>query len=345
MRAQEFLNEAREASLYHFTSEPAFFRILSTDTLVSGGAKMRSGGIDPEGRIYFTRDYGRQFLPADILSGSWGFRVNQDRLRQRYGRKLVAGGQKNAWDEKRRQEWLADPANADDIAQVRAGKPSPRVVDGASVNDIVRGTISQSRRFESEEHLNVSNIPDFHEYITGIVYAGGKAHDPYRTQGISNKDIKFGRRNPRQAEALDDLAGLLMTHFQGEAGWKRRDALIEYMTKFNIPFVFQQQDFAARAVKQRMIDIWRERKAERARREAEPKQDFIIMRNPQGGGIMVSAPDWQTAVQRALTDERRSLPDGVFGVKPFKGEPVWFEQPVTQPGQEPKIANTAPESK
>jgi hypothetical protein len=24
---------------------------------------------------------------------------------------------------------------------------------------------------------------------------------------------------------------------------------------------------------------------------------------------------------------------------------VWFEQPVTQPGQEPKIANTAPESK
>jgi hypothetical protein len=34
------------------------------------------------------------------------------------------------------------------------------------------------------------------------------------------------------------------------------------MTQFNIPFVINQQDISAQAVKNRMIEIWRERKAE-----------------------------------------------------------------------------------
>jgi hypothetical protein len=53
MRIDELiLVEAREAPLYHFTSQKKFLRILELDSLLS-----RSGVI------YFTRDYGRQFLP------------------------------------------------------------------------------------------------------------------------------------------------------------------------------------------------------------------------------------------------------------------------------------------
>lgn len=339
------LTEAREAPLYHFTSEGGFFKILSTDTLVAGGAKMRGGGIDPQGRIYFTRDYGRQFLPANILSGSWGFRVNQDLLRQRFGRKLVAGGQgkHSPWTEKKRQAWLADPKNAAEIERVKSGTAGYRSrTDGADTQDIVKGTIGQSQRWESEEHLNVGSVPNFHEYITGIVYAGGKSADPHRLVGLSNKTINFRARNPRQAEALDDLCGLLMTHFRGEAGFKQRDALIAYMDKFNIPFVFQQQDFDAKAVKQRMIDIWRERKAERARRSQEVQKTFTVFKNVQGGGVVVGAPDFWTATDRALQDHPHSFPDGIFGAQEINGPRQWFAVPKTEVGTMPPRQSTPP---
>lgn len=253
------LNEAREAPLYHFTSEAGLFNILRTDTLVAGGAKLRAGGVDPEGRIYFTRDYARQFLPGNISSGSWGLRINQGRLHQKYGRALVAGGQgkHKAWTEQDRQAWLADPKNAKTIADVKAGAASTMRYNGADVKDIINGTITKAARWESEEHLNVGQLPNVHEYITGIVYAGGAAMTPYR----SGKN--FRKRSADPQSSLDELAQNLMGHFKGTAGFAQRDALIEYMTKFNIPFVYQRQDYPANAVKQRMIELWRERKAQR----------------------------------------------------------------------------------
>ena len=331
------LNEAREAPLYHFTSEAGFFRILATDTLVAGGAKLRSGGVDPAGRIYFTRDYGRQFLPAQILKGSWGFRVDQDLLRQRYGKKLVAGGQAIPWDEKRRQAWLADPKNADEIARIKSGSGSHTSrIDGADTKDIVKGTIGKSSRWESEEHLNVGMVPNFHEYITGLVYAGGKAMDRFS----SGKD--FAKRSPSPDAALDELAQNLMVHFHGEAAWKQRDALIAYMTKFNIPFVYQRQDFPAKQVKDRMIAIWRERKAEKERRAKEEKKTFTVFRNPQGGGVVISAPNFWIATDRALQDFPHKFPDGIFGAQEGNGPKQWFTQPKTEVGTMPPRTTEQP---
>lgn len=329
------LNEAREAPLYHFTSEAGLFNILRTDTLVAGGAKLRAGGTDPEGRIYFTRDYARQFLPAQILKGSWGFRVNQDLLRQRYGKKLVAGGQgkHSPWDEKKRQAWLADPKNADEIARVKSGASgSTSRQDGADTKDIVKGTIGQSQRWESEEHLNVGALPNFHEYVTGLVYAGGSKADPHRTV-IGSKKVDFKSRGTNVDAGLDELAQLLMGHFVGEAGWKQRDALIAYMTKFNIPFVYRRQDFPAKQVKDRMIAIWRERKAEKERRSNEASRTFTVMSNPQGGGLVVSAPDMQTALDRALNEFPHKFPNGVFGIKDVTTQQVqMFAQPKKAAG-------------
>ena len=329
------LNEAREAPLYHFTSEGGLFNILRTDTLVAGGAKLRAGGTDPEGRIYFTRDYARQFLPAQILAGSWGLRFNQDLLRQKYGKKLVAGGQGKhaAWSEKDRQAWLADPANAERIDAVNRGEQGTWRHNGAEIGDIVRGTIGKSARWESEEHLNVGALPNVHQYITGIVYAGGKAHDPYR----SGKDFK--KRGTNQQGSLDELCQLLMSHFQGEAGWKQRDSLMAYMTKFNIPFVYQRQDFPAKQVKDRMIAMWRERKAEKSRREVEDQTGWLVVRNPQGGGLAVRGPSnmW-TAAQQALTDYPNKLPNGIYGMrKDGDTEITWFTQPYTDTRQLPSI--------
>jgi hypothetical protein len=335
------LNEAREAPLYHFTSEAGFFNIIRSDTLVSGGAKIRSGGIDPEGRIYFTRDYGRQFLPANILAGSWGFRVNQDLLRQRYGKKLVAGGQgkHSPWDEQKRQAWLADPKNAGEIARVKSGASgSTSRQDGADTKDIVKGTIGQSQRWESEEQLNVGAVPDFHEYVTGLVYAGGSKTDPHRTV-VGGKKVDFKSRGTNVDAGLDQLAQLLMGHFTGQAGWAQRDALIEYMTRFDIPFVYQRQDYPAKQVKDRMIAIWRERKAEKERRSNEVSKTFTVMANPQGGGIAVSAPDMQTAVDRALKEFPHKFPNGVFGVEDVGTQQVqMFAQPKKTVGQTPAQA-------
>ena len=328
------LFEAREAPLYHFTSEAGLFNILRTDTLVSGGAKLRSGGTDPEGRIYFTRDYSRQFLPANILSGSWGLRVDQGRLHQKYGRALVAGGQGKhaAWSEKDRQAWLADPKNADEIARVKAGATGTSRHNGADTRDIVAGTIGKSQRWESEEHLNVGSVPNIHEYITGIVYAGGKSLDPHR----SGKDFKKRSADPQSS--LDELAENLMGHFTGQAGWAQRDSLIEYMTKFNIPFVYQRQDFPAKAVKDRMIAIWRERKAEKTRRAESDNTSWIAVRNPQGGGVAVNGPSniW-SAAQQVLKDMPGKFPDGIFGMKGPDGKTQWFTSPYTDPSLLPNV--------
>ena len=334
------LFEAREAPLYHFTSEAAFFKILSTDTLVAGGAKLRSGGVDPEGRIYFTRDYSRQFLPANILSGSWGFRVDQNKLRQKYGKKLVAGGHgaQNPWDEKTRQAWLADPKNASEIARVKAGGGATHRIHGADTKDIIQGTTGQSHRFESEEHLNVGAVPNFHEYITGLVYGGGKVQDIHRTQ-IRGKKIDFQKRSANAEVSLDELALMLMGHFQGEARWKQRDALIAYMTKFNIPFVYNRQDYPAKQVKDRMIAIWRERKAEKARQAEADMVSWIAINNPQGGGVAVRADkNIYRSAPKILNDMPDKFPNGMYGMKNLDtGKTIWFSRIFTGRYQMPDV--------
>ena len=259
-------------------------------------------------------------------------------LRQRYGKKLVAGGQGKhaAWSEKDRQAWLADPKNADEIARVRAGGGGTSRHNGADTRDIVAGTISKAARWESEEHLNVGAVPNFHDYITGLVYAGGNANDPYR----SGKDFRKRSANPNAA--LDEFCQLLMGHFQGEKGWAQRDSLMAYMTKFNIPFVYQRQDFPAKQVKERMIAIWRERKAEKTRRSQEVQKSFVVFRNPQGGGVAINAPDFWTATDRALQDMPGKFPNGIFGAQEGNGPKQWFTQPKTEVGTMPPRTTEQP---
>jgi hypothetical protein len=320
MRASEFIVEGREAPLYHFTLEGNFFRILATDTLKAPGNK-----------IYFTRDYGRQFAPANILAGSWGFRVNQDLLRQRFGRRLQAGGQ-NAWTEPERQAWLADPKNSDKIRnpELYAGT----YINGASIKDIITGTIGSARRWESEEHLNVKEVANFHEYLTGLVYAGGNAN-----KGLGSGN-KFYKRGVDASAGLDELSKFLMGHFKGESGFKQRDTLIEYMTKFNIPFVYQRQDFPAKQVKQRMIELWRERKAERARRAETDKTSWIMVKNPQGGGLVVTGPsNIYKAARQALQDNPNKFPRGILGAHKINDPKItWFQEPLTDPRYLPSIS-------
>lgn len=339
MRINELLIESRDAPLYHFTSEAAFFRILVTDVLMAPNAgRMAHGGTNPTGRIYFTRDYGRQFIPAQILKGSWGFRVDQNKLYQKFGKKLKAGGQ-SAWSEKQRQAWLADPKNAQAIDDVKSGKMSGTLsINGADTKALVKGTSGLQSRWESEEHLDVGQVPEFHNYITGIVYAGGKVHDPHLTVDKDNKRLSFSKRGVDSQDALDNLASLLMSHFVGEAAWKQRDALIEYMTKFDIPFVFNRHDFPAKAVKTRMIELWRERKAERARREEEDKTSWVAMRNPQGGGVAFRGPSnkWKAA-QQILKDLPNKFPDGIYGLS-SGDEKEWFLKIYKDPKQLPSIS-------
>jgi len=320
MRASEFITEGREAPLYHFTSEGSFFRILATDTIKA------SGSI-----IYFTRDYGRQFVPANILAGSWGFRVNQDLLRQRFGRRLQAGGQ-NAWSEKERQAWLADPKNADIIKNPE--QYSGYRVNGTDVKDIIAGTIGSQKRWESEEHLNAKEVPNFHEYLTGLVYAGGKAN------GGLGSGNKFYKRGVDSSAGLDKLSDFLMGHFKGEAGFKQRDALVEYMTKFNIPFVYQRQDFPAKQVKQRMIELWRERKAERNRRAETDNTTWTMIKNPQGGGLIVTGPsNIYSAARQALNDYPHKFPNGILGAKKNNDPKItWFQNPFTDSRHHPNIS-------
>jgi len=247
MKINEVLTEARQAPLYHFTTENNFFNILKTDNLVSR-----------QGQIWFTRDYSRQFVPHPgmLSAGSLGFRINQSLLHQRYGKKLHPAGHNNMSTEKI-DKWLADPKNASTIADIKSGGKSGLNISGVSVNDIVNGKVGQADRWESEEILDAESIPNFHEYLTGIVYAGGNKI-PGR-----GKRANYTTRNPNPNKALDDLANELMSHYRGESQWQQRDNLIAYMTQFNIPFVINQQDISALAVKNQMIEIWRKRKAER----------------------------------------------------------------------------------
>lgn len=333
MHVIEILQEAREAPLYHYTLEPNFFRILATDTLAApGSVKLAHGGVNPIGRIYFTRDYRRQFSPQQILKGTWGFRVNQGLLHQRYGKRLHAGGQ-NKWSEKERQAWLADPKNAEYVKNPDQHRGIS--VGGADLKDIISGNTGQASRWESEEHLDIGQLPDFHEYITGIVYAGGNANE----QMYGND---FTSRNPRQHEALDKFCLYLMGHFKGEAGFKKRDQLMDYMTKFNIPFVYQQQDFPATQVKDRMIEIYRDRKAEKARRAETDKTNYILITNTYGGGITSTGPsDPQIAAQQAINDMPHKFPNGILGFRKFSdNEITWFNGVYKNPKMLPDIPMT-----
>lgn len=320
MKIQELLTEAREAPLYHFTQEGSFFRILKTNVLYS-----------PGGKIYFTRDYSRQFSPKNPFKGTWGFRIDQDKLRQKYGRKLQAGGQ-NAMSDKERQAWLNDPANADAIEKVKRGEKGGATYNGYSIDDVVRGTMGASKRWESEEWLLTDKLENLDQYISGIVYAGGK-----HGEGMG-RDQEFRKRRVQADDALTDLAKHLMGHWRDKSEWKLRDVLFDYMTERNIPFVYQRQDFPARQVKSKMVELWRERKADRELRSKEDGVMWIVKPVDVNRRYTLKAPagDPVFAAKRALMDKPDIYPNGIESIE--QGNNVYqFEEPYKDPKTEPKL--------
>lgn len=315
MKINEILIEAREAPLYHFTSENKFFKILSTDVLRA-----------PQGRIYFTRDYGRQFLPANIGIGTWGFRVDQDMLRRRFGKQLKPGGQIQM-SEKERQAWLADPKNQEVIDRFKQGgirKGQKVVHGGVDVAAAVSGTTGMGARWESEEHLDVREVPNFHEYLTGLVYAGGNMERGLLGGGT---DTDYEKRSTKPKESIELLATLLISHFG--KNFELRDKLIEYMTKFNVPFVFQRQEFSAKDVKSKIIEIYRGRKREREDRERIRDWEFYADREGRKK-VTVKAAYQHDARKIAMTAQKDQFPEGIWGWKdPDTGYTTWYNTPLT----------------
>ena len=316
MKIFEIITEAREAALYHFTSEKNFFRILATNKLKA-----------TENRIYFTRDYTRQFLPANIGVGTWGFRINQDLLRQKFGRKLKPGGQISMSD-KQRQAWLADPDNQQSIEfQKTQGKGTVTAKNGVDVGAAIRGDMGMKARWESEEHLDINEIPDFKNYITGIVYAGGNMERGL----LGGTETDYRKRSTKPEDALQKLAVLLASHFSDKR--ELRDQLLDYMIKFDIPMVFQRQDYPAKAVKSKIIDYYRKRKQEREERNR--PRDWILYADEAGDKkVTVSTAYRHDARITALTDLKDKFPEGIWGFKdPDTGYETWLKTPVKDPYQ------------
>ena len=296
------LTEARSAPLYHFTSESGLFKILNTDTLFS-----------PAGKIYFTRDIDRQFVPhpKELLSDiSWGLRVDQAKLYQHFGKRLQAGGQPTEWTKEKSDAWMADPKNAREIEHVKKhGYGTGSAYDGGALpQDIIRGTIPQRKRWESEEHLYAQKVENLHEYLTGLVVGSGMA--------------RWARGRSR--DALGELVNIFINRYRKKENWAARDTLLNYTKKFNIPFVFKRAEIGSDELKQAIFATLNQRKAEREKEANLPQLRFSIYKNPEKGGFTIRASSLSKAAER-IKDEIEM----VYGYKNWEtGEEQIFDQPV-----------------
>jgi hypothetical protein len=307
---KSLVNESKSAPLYHFTSWNSLVKILSTNQLVS-----------PHGKIYLTRDYKRQFLPreGELFKQSYGLRIDQNLLTRDYGRKLQAGGQDIGWDEKKRQAWLSDPKNADEIEKIkRTGRGSGLITRGANPVDIVKGTIGQSRRWESEEHLNIQSLPNLNKYITGIVISDSPlGADSHFVQSI----------NP---DPVTKTADMLINLFSGPKGFDQRKWLLDTAIKLGVPLVYERKEFDPTEIKNRIIQLYSQRKKEREEEKNKPRQDFLIITNLGGGGTLVSGSDINSAIKK-LADEPKWRNKEIYGYQVGigpGGEKKKFDQPV-----------------
>jgi hypothetical protein len=89
--------------------------------------------------------------------------------------------------------------------------------DGAEPEDIIKGTVTQSRRWESEEHLNVKNLPNLDKYVTGIVVADAPVGSQHFSQEID-------------PDPMTKLADVLINLFSGAKGFDQRNIFLDYAT-------------------------------------------------------------------------------------------------------------------
>ena len=172
MKAKEFIFEGRDAPLYHFTSLPGFQSIVASNTLKGRAMPDRTGTqAQATPTISFTRDYKRDFVPGSITAPSIGFRVDQGRLAQSY--KMQPSVQRPLPDLEKLEKGLS-PANKAAVDKMRqTGNYSHGLgIGGVSLSDIAKKTAAQANRWESEERVTAQSIPNFSNYVTGIVITG-----------------------------------------------------------------------------------------------------------------------------------------------------------------------------
>lgn len=245
MRIKEILTEGRDAPLYHYTSPKGFEQILLTDTLKGRPMMNRSNGqINKQPTISFTRDYNRDFVPGSAASQSLGFRVDQSKLAQLY--KMQAAAQRQIPNLEKFERELS-PHYQQEIAKMRqtGNYSSGMSIGGVSLADLAKRTAAQQNRWESEERVVASAISNFSKYITGIVIPG---------KYVKNKDlITFLTTQDRKPGAVDM--------------YKFRNMVLDSAIKLGVPIIWQRREYDPRAVKQQIIDMYKERKAKSANPE------------------------------------------------------------------------------
>lgn len=224
MKAKEFIFEGRDAPLYHFTSLPGFQSIVASDTLKGRAMPDRTGtAARATPTISFTRDYKRDFVPGKMTAQSIGFRVDQGRLAQSY--KMQPSVQRPLPDLANLEKNLS-PANKAAVDKMRqTGNYSHGLsIGGVSLSDIAKKTAAQANRWESEERVTAAAIPDFSQYVTGIVVPG-------KAQDIGTF-----------FSSMDDQTA---------------DMILDTATKLGVPVIWQRKEYDPAQVKQQIAGTTR----------------------------------------------------------------------------------------
>lgn len=175
MRATEFITEAREGSLYHWTPIDFFKEILSSNTL-----KPSENHREKTGKPYvsLTRDMNYSTTPRSIHSMGVGFRLDQNKLHRAVGKKLKPHGPAekalsaeqffktlDADTEQKAREQYAEIkrklANGEEV-------PDHSFTNGMSLLRLSKGTAIPKSKWEHEERI-IGGIPNLSQYLTGIV--------------------------------------------------------------------------------------------------------------------------------------------------------------------------------
>lgn len=228
VRINEILTEGRDAPLYHFTSPTGFEQILATDTLKGRPMMTRvDGQINKQPTISFTRDYNRDFVPGQAVSQSLGFRVDQGKLAQSY--KMRAAAQRQLPNLEKFEKELS-PRYQQEIVRMRqtGNYNSGMSIGGVSLSDVAKKTAAQQNRWESEERVVASAIPNFSKYITGIVIPG-------------------------QYTKKKELTKFLTTPSRTVDMYKLRNMVLDSAIKLGVPIIWQRKEYDPRQVKQQII--------------------------------------------------------------------------------------------
>ena len=228
MKILEILTENRSAPVYHYTSIDGFKQILASNTL-----KGRRLINRPVSTVSFTRDYNRDFVPGKITAPSLGFRVDQSKITHNF--KILPAVNSIPADPKTAIKNLSPGLLAEVEKMRQTGVyQSGMSVGGVNLADLARGTGGQASRWESEERVVANEIPNFSQYITGIVVPG--------------KSSK----------------GDLLTHMITKAGFELRNTIIDSAINLGVPIVFKRKDYDPNQLKQDIISFYRKRKEQGA---------------------------------------------------------------------------------